>query len=308
MDPRREARPPRVALRGADIVRPEAEQERGTGRERAKGRRPGPTRDFAKAEADGAAIVVGGGQEVHGRGAHLGRHEAVDGLVEQLVGRAGLGDPALADDGDPLSHAQGLELVGRGVEHGHAELAVEPLELGAGVVAQLGVEVGQRLVEQEQLRATDQRPADGDPLLLATRGRGGLSAQRVADAEEFGSLLHPAVDLPPLDPGLAQGIGQVLADAEMRVEGEGLEDHRHPAPLNGSVGDITTGEPDPPGVQLLQPRDRAQRGGLPRRAGPKESHELPRLHGKRNPVQGLDLAVVLDEAIEPEVGHGVSGG
>ena len=100
-----------------------------------------------------------------------------------------------AHDGDPLAHAQGLELVGRGVEHGHAELAVQPLELGAGVVAQLGVEVGQRLVEQEQLGPADQRPADGDPLLLAARGRGGLSVQRVADAQELGRLADPAVDL-----------------------------------------------------------------------------------------------------------------
>ena len=75
---------------------------------------------------------------------------------------------------------QRLELVRRGVEHGHAELAVQPLELGPRVVAQLGVEVGQRLVEQQQLRPADQRAADRDPLLLAARGRGRLALERVA--------------------------------------------------------------------------------------------------------------------------------
>ena len=64
---------------------------------------------------------------------------------------------------------QRLELVGRGVEHGHAELAVQPLELGPHVVAQLGVEIGQGLVEQQQLGPADQGAADRDPLLLAAR-------------------------------------------------------------------------------------------------------------------------------------------
>ena len=44
---------------------------------------------------------------------------------------------------------------------------VQPLDLGAHVDPELGVEVGQRLVEQEDLRITHQRPAHRDALALA---------------------------------------------------------------------------------------------------------------------------------------------
>ena len=52
------------------------------------------------------------------------------------------------------AHAERLDLVGRGIDdRGVAQLAMQTLEFGARVVAQLGVEVGQRLVEQQQLAA-----------------------------------------------------------------------------------------------------------------------------------------------------------
>ena len=82
--------------------------------------------------------------------------------------------------GDPLAHGQRLELVGRGVQHGRAEIAVQPLELGPHVVAQLGVEVGQGLVEQQQLGPAHQGAADRDALLLAARRRRRLAVERVA--------------------------------------------------------------------------------------------------------------------------------
>jgi hypothetical protein len=45
-----------------------------------------------------------------------------------------------------------LDLVVGDVDHGGAEPALQARDLGAGLHAQLGVEVGQRLVQQEHLR------------------------------------------------------------------------------------------------------------------------------------------------------------
>ena len=135
------------------------------------------------------------GHQVHRGRAHMRGHEGVARPLEQLVRRADLDDRTLAQHADALAHAQRLELVGRGIEHGHAELAVQPLELGPRVVAQLGVEIGQRLVEQQQPRPADQRPADGDALLLAAAGRAGLALEGMPDAQHLGHLGHPPVDL-----------------------------------------------------------------------------------------------------------------
>ena len=60
-----------------------------------------------------------------------------------------------------------LDLVVGDVDDGLAEALVQLLDLDAHLDAQLGVEVGQRLVEQEHVRLAHQRPADGDALALA---------------------------------------------------------------------------------------------------------------------------------------------
>ena len=69
-------------------------------------------------------------------------------------------------DRDPVGHRHRLDLVVGDVDHGGVELLVEALQLGAHLHAQLGVEVGERLVHQEGLRIAHQRAAERDPLLL----------------------------------------------------------------------------------------------------------------------------------------------
>jgi hypothetical protein len=49
--------------------------------------------------------------------------------------------------GYPVREGQGLRLVVGDVDRGDAELGLEALEEGPGGEAQLGVEVGQRLVD-----------------------------------------------------------------------------------------------------------------------------------------------------------------
>ena len=104
-------------------------------------------------------------------------------------------------------------------------------------------------------------------------------------------------------PDLAQRIGQVLADGQMRVEGEGLEDHGDPAALDRVVGDVPPREPDPPRLQPLEPGDRPQRRRLAGGTRPQQAEELARAHLEREPVQGGDPAVALDQAVELEIGH-----
>jgi hypothetical protein len=163
-------------------------------------------------------------------------------------------------------------------------------------VAQLRVQVGERLVEQQQLRPPDQRPADRDALLLAARGGAGLAGERVRDAQHLRDLGHPPLDLRPPDPGLAQGIGQVLAHAEVRVEGEGLEHHRHAAPLHRRVGEVAARELDPARVQPLEPGRGPERRRLAGGTGAEQAEELPRPDLEADAVERRHLAVTLDQA------------
>ena len=98
MDSRREPRPPRVALGRTDIVRPETRTGVAcrTGTRQAPDAQ-GPLRPRRTAGGLAPPSLRGGLDQVHLRRADLRGDEAVDRLVEQLVGRADLDDPALAD-------------------------------------------------------------------------------------------------------------------------------------------------------------------------------------------------------------------
>ena len=108
-----------------------------------------------------------------------------------------------SDDGDALADAERLQLVRSRVERGGAELPVQALELGAHVVAELRIEVGERLVEEEEPRAADDGAPDGEPLLLAAAERCRLAVQRVGDTEQLRGLPHPRVDFLPAQLHLA---------------------------------------------------------------------------------------------------------
>ena len=69
------------------------------------------------------------------------------------------------------------------------------LELDAHLHAQLGVEVGQRLVEQEDLGVAHDGAAQRHALALAAGELARLALEQFADAEDLGRLLHALVDL-----------------------------------------------------------------------------------------------------------------
>ena len=62
-----------------------------------------------------------------------------------------------------------VQRVVREVDRGGAQGLMHLLDFGAHLHAQLGIEVGQRLVEQEDLRIAHDGAAHVDPLALAPR-------------------------------------------------------------------------------------------------------------------------------------------
>ena len=93
--------------------------------------------------------------------------EQVGGLVIDLARRPELDDAPAIHHADEIAHRQRLLLVVRDQHEGDAELALQVLQLDLHVGAQLLVERGERLVEQQHGRLVDQRPRQRDTLLLA---------------------------------------------------------------------------------------------------------------------------------------------
>ena len=107
-------------------------------------------RDDRGAELD-AAVGEVGLEQVHGRGADEAGDEHVVRAVVQVARGADLLQEAVLEHRDAVTHGEGLGLVVRDVDGGDAEAALQRRDLGAGLHAQLGVEVRQRLVHEEHL-------------------------------------------------------------------------------------------------------------------------------------------------------------
>ena len=135
-------------------------------------------------------------------------------------------------------------------------------DLGAHLVAELRVEVRQRLVHEEHLRIAHDGAADGDALALAAGKRLGLAVEIRRDAEDLGSPLHLLLhlvlrDLPQLEREL-----QVLLDRHMRIQRVVLEDHGDVAVLGiDVVHELAVDVELAPG-DVLEAGDHAHRGGL----------------------------------------------
>ena len=84
------------------------------------------------------------------------------------------------EDGQAVAHRQRLLLVVGDVDEGDADLALDALELDLHLLAQLEVERAERLVEQQHLRAVDDRARERDALALPARELRGLARAEVA--------------------------------------------------------------------------------------------------------------------------------
>ena len=156
---------------------------------------------------------------------------------------------------DPVGQRQRLDLIVGDVDHRVAELLVQLLDLDPQFVAQLGVEVGQRLVEQEHVDVAHQRAADGDALALAAGELGGLALQQRIELQELGRLGDAACDLVLRDLGDPEAEGEVHLDAHARIERVGLEHHADAAVLRLVPGDVAAVDPDLPGLDVEQAGD-----------------------------------------------------
>src|SRR5947209_8576678 len=82
-------------------------------------------------------------------------------------GRADLLDGPLAHQHDAVGEGHRLDLVMRDIDHRGGDLLMQPLDLAAHLVAQLRVEVRQRLVEKKYAGFAHDGAANGDALALA---------------------------------------------------------------------------------------------------------------------------------------------
>src|SRR5207244_6325870 len=88
----------------------------------------------------------------------------------------------------------GLDLVVRDIDERGLEVAVQLLQLDSSLAAELCVQVGEWLVEQEDLRAAHDGAAEGHALALTAREGSRLALQEVVETQDAGRVAYALVD------------------------------------------------------------------------------------------------------------------
>ena len=139
-----------------------------------------------------ALPAISAGEEIHARRADEAGDEQIGGMVVEVERRADLLDHAGAQHHDAVGERHRLDLVVGDEDHGRAEPPVQLLDLHPHLHAQLRVEVGERLVEEEYPRLAHDGAADGDALALAAGKLPGPPVEQLVDLQDLRGLARRA--------------------------------------------------------------------------------------------------------------------
>ena len=249
-----------------DILRADAEDERLVGIDvrfrvaDAHFHRAGQ-RDALAGKRDAHAVAdahEAGVEKVHLRRADQPGDEFIDGIVVQVLRGVRLLHEPLAHDDDAGAHRHRLDLVVGDVEEGGAQPRVQLGDLGAHLRAQAAVQIGERLVQQKDLRLAHERAAERDALALPGGERLGLAHEAVGQPEHGRRLAHAAFDVLLGDLAQLEAERHVVVHRQVGGQRVPLREHRHVAVLRFDVVDLLPVDIQLARGDLFQPGDHAQ--------------------------------------------------
>ena len=215
------------------------------------------------------------------------------GAVVQGVGVVPLVQQAFVHDADDVADGKGFELVVGDEQGGGVGVFEDDAQLVGEAFAQVHIEVGKGLVQQQELRLRCQRPRQGDALLLPAREFMRVAVLGVGQADEVEHFGHARQSL---------GFGQmgdtksdVFSHVQVRKQRVVLKHHADAAGLGGDVGinaaDDRFGQPDLTRRGALQPGDGAQQGGFAAARGADQHANVASAKAKRHAGHGGGGAV-----------------
>ena len=131
------------------------------------------------------------------------------------------------------------------------EALVQFLDLAAHCHPKLGIEVRERLVEQEHLRIAHDRPAHRDALSLAPGKLARVAIEQGHQRQDFSGALDLADDHGLVLTRQGQRERHVLAHCHVRIQGVVLEHHRDVTLFRRDIVDPLVADADLAGGDLL---------------------------------------------------------
>ena len=170
------------------------------------------------------------------------------------------------------------------VQRRDIKLLLQLADLFAHAAAQVGVEVAQRLVEQQHFRLEDQRARQRHALLLAAGDLIDIAIVEPRQIHHRQRFLHARFHFGARNAEHLQAIADVLPQRHMREQGIRLKHHADVTLLDGTMGHVFTINAYLPVARLFQPGDQAQNGGLAAAGRAEQRHHLPPWDGERDVI------------------------
>ncbi len=234
-------------------------------------------------------------QHVHRRAAEETGDEQIGRTVVQRHRAVDLLDHAILEHHDALAKRHRFDLIVGDVDHGGAKLAVQLRNLGAHAVAQLGVQVGQRFVEQEHRGFTHHRPAQRHALTLTAGHRLGQLVQHRGQAQQLCGVVDALGDDLLRMPTQLEPERQVLGHGHVRIQRVALEHHGDVAILWRHVVDHALADLQRAGADVFKTGDHAQQGRFAAAGRSHQHHQFAIGHFETRALH-RHLAIVVDLA------------
>ena len=240
----------------------------------------------------------------HVRHADEPRDELALGVLVDLRRRPDLLDSPLVEHGQAVGHRERLLLIVGDVDEGDPDLPLDGLELDLHLLPELQVERAERLVEQEHLRAVDDRSRERDALALAARELRRLALAVAAEPDHAERLRRPLAPLALSDLLHHEPVLDVRPHGHVREQRVVLEDRVHGPVVRREPRHVLAGEPDRAFVGRLEARDHAQRRRLAGARRPEHREELARGDVEVHRGDRDDVSVAFGQASDADVRGG----
>ena len=172
-----------------------------------------------------------------------------------------------------------------------ADAALDGLEFGADLFAKVGIERGERFIEQQDVGFQHQRARQRDALPLAAGELGGTARFLAGELNQIEHVANPVADV--IARAAAQAEFDVVAHREMRKERVVLKDRAYIALIGFQMLDAGAVEADFAVGGFFKSGDESQCGGLAASGGTEQREELAAREVQRNAIDGVVRGVVL---------------
>ena len=203
--------------------------------------------------------------------------------------------PSLAQCCGPAAEKQRFRRFGGGIDEDGARLGEDPWQFFAQLFPKLVVEVGQRLVQQDEAGILDQRACKRRALLLSPGKIERRSVEIGRQLQKLGGLAHLPVDRLLVLAGNPHRRGDIFVDRHCRVVDELLVDHRDMAVLHPDASDILAVEVDGSGGGYVEPRHQPHERRL---AGKRWSQQDVQRSPFKHHVRRMDMVLRPDDLFD----------